>query len=104
MLRFVISLGVLGVAAAPAFAHKILLTATATELAVQVEAKYEGGEVVPAGARVALLDERGTELADGVIDETGECRLPRPAPGIYSVTVDDRQGHFEKVILVIRDG
>jgi hypothetical protein len=104
MLRCVVSLGVLGLAAAPVYAHKMLLTATATDLAVQVEVKYEGGEVVPAGSRVALVDEHGAEIADGVTDETGECRLPRPVPGVYSVTVDDRQGHFQKVILVIRDG
>src|SRR5262245_52858831 len=104
MLRYGLSSCLLTVAAAPAFAHKLVVTATATELAVQVEAKYEGGEPVPTGSKVTLADGHGTEIADGVTDETGECRLPRPAPGVYSVTVDDGQGHFEKVILVIRDG
>ena len=104
MLRYGLSLCLVTVAAAPAFAHKLVVTATATELAVQVEAKYEGGEAVPAGSKVTLLDGHRAEISDGVTDEAGECRLPRPAPGVYSVTVDDGQGHFEKVILVIRDG
>src|SRR5262245_20198767 len=104
MVRIVGILAVLGLAATPAFAHKMHVHATVTDLAVQVTAEFEGGEFVPAGAKVRLLDGNDVEVAAGELDQAGECRLSRPAPGTYSVTVDDLAGHFEKVLLVIREG
>lgn len=103
MNRFVLGTAALVLAATPAFAHKMLVSVTVTDRAVHVSASYEGGEFVPAGARVVLRDNAGTVLAEASSDETGECRLPRPAPGIYSVSVDDRQGHLQKETIVVRE-
>jgi hypothetical protein len=104
MLRFVIGLGVLGIATAPAAAHGLLVTVTVTDKAVNVVAVYEGGEPVPVGSKVTMADTRRNELADGVTDEAGECRLPRPEPGVYTVTVDDKQGHIKEVVVQVREG
>jgi hypothetical protein len=104
MFRFVVGLGVLGIATAPAAAHGLLVTVTVTDKAVNVVAAYEGGEPVPVGSKVTMADTHRTELADGVTDEAGECRLPRPEPGVYTVTVDDKQGHIKEVVVQVREG
>jgi hypothetical protein len=94
----------LGLTAPPAFAHKLIVKVTVTELAVDVHAEYEGGDVVPVGSKVAVVDRFGTDLSEGVTDEAGDCRLPRPEPGVYTIAVDDHQGHYEKVVVDIREG
>jgi hypothetical protein len=104
MLRFVVGFGVLGIATAPAAAHSLLVTVTVTDKAVNVVAVYEGGEPVPVGSKVTMADTHRTEIADGVTDEAGECRLPRPEPGVYTVIVDDKQGHIKEVVIQVRDG
>jgi hypothetical protein len=104
MFRCVVGLGVLAAAGAPAAAHGLLVTVTVTDKAVNVLAAYEGGEPVPVGSKVTMADTRRTELAVGVTDEAGECRLPRPEPGVYTVTVDDKQGHLKQVVVQVRDG
>jgi hypothetical protein len=104
MFRYVVGLGVLVAAAAPAVAHGLLVTVTVTDRAVNVVAVYEGGEPVPVGSKVTMADTRRTEPADGVTDEAGECRLPRPEPGVYTITVDDKQGHVKEVVIQVRTG
>src|SRR5262245_46913551 len=104
MVRILLALGCFGLAAAPAFAHKLLVTVTVTELAATVEAKYEDGEPVPAGARFTLTDKHGTAVSDGVTDESGECRLPRPPEGFYTATVEDAGGHRGELVFTVREG
>lgn len=78
--------------AAPAFAHKLNVTATPVPPAtLRVEAGYDDG--TPAdGATVVVTDESGAEVGRGVLDERGVCDLPRPV-GRWAVTVDDGAGH-----------
>jgi hypothetical protein len=103
MSRLPLSLLVLGFAASPAFAHKVIVTVKIDDNGLKIEAEYEGGEFVAAGAKVTVLSSSGDEVAKGETDEKGICVLPRPVSGVYTVTVDDKQGHFQKEVIVIRE-
>jgi nickel transport protein len=65
---------------------------------ILVEAYYDDN--TPARrARVKVEDERGQTVLEGLTDEEGRFRFPRPAAGEYVVIVDDGAGHRAKVSL-----
>lgn len=82
--------------AAPAFGHKLNVTATPVPPAsLRVEAGYD--DDTPAeGATVVVTDETGAEVGRGTADERGVCVVPRPA-GRWAVAVDDGAGHRTSV-------
>ena len=49
------------------------------------------------GARVLILDEAGTEVANGRTDDKGVCRLQKFKAGKYTATVQDPTGHRDEV-------
>jgi hypothetical protein len=80
-------------AVAPAaWAHALHAEAKLKGDTVTVEAFFD--DDTPArGAKVAVRDERGREVAAGRTDERGVWSFPRPAAGKYEVVVDAGAGH-----------
>lgn len=101
----VVSLVALVLVPKAAYAHRLDVEATIRETdptMIRVEAGYE--EIEPAAdAQVTLTDTHGVTVVEGRTDETGVCRLPRPAAGTYTVVVDSGDGHRAKVILTVPD-
>ena len=82
-------------APAAATAHDLRATVKVEADAVRVEADYEGEDPVQGGA-VTLTDASGAVVASGTTDDRGECTCPRPAPGSYTVVVE-QAGHRRTV-------
>jgi hypothetical protein len=93
------------VLAAPpaAFAHRLLLAATAGPAEVQVKVTYDDGEPGDVGTKVTLTDAAGAVVAAVKTDDAGVCRFPRPKPGTYTLTADDGAGHRATIPLVVAD-
>ena len=99
----VVSLAAFLLTPAAALAHRMDVEAkiTAAEpTVVRVEAGFE--EADPAQeAKVTITDAAGSTVAEGVTDQRGVCRLPRPPAGTYTVTVDGGDGHRTSVKLTV---
>ena len=100
MLRM--ALLVVGVVAAPGWA---------SAHAVGVEAKWKGDRVsvetyydddTPAvAAKVRVVAEDGTAVAEGKTDDKGQWSFPTPPPGKYRIAIDAGAGHLAKTTLTI---
>lgn len=99
--RILVVLAAVLAAPSAAFAHRLLVTATAGPTEVLVAVRYEGGEEGEPGTKVTLSDAAGSVVASAVTDAAGTCRLPRPAPGTYTLAADDGAGHREAVPFAI---
>ena len=82
---------------APAFAlaHDLQAKWTATATELRVEADYEGEDPVQGGA-VTVTDANGAVVASGKTDDRGIWTCPRPAPGTYTIVVE-QAGHRAKM-------
>lgn len=99
----VVSLASFLLTPAAALAHRMDVEARITEAepaVVRVEAGYEATEPAQE-AKVTITDPTGATVAEGMTDDRGVCRLPRPAAGTYTVTVDDGAGHRTSVRLTV---
>jgi len=55
------------------------------------------------GAKVQLLDTKGSYIAEATTDDKGEFRLPLPPAGTYTLSVDAGWGHAVKERVVIAE-
>jgi hypothetical protein len=99
---------------ATAAAGGVLLSpaaASAHGMAARVEVRadslhllaYFDDDTPAESAAVSVVDAAGREVLTGTTDERGECTLPRPAPGRYTLTAKC-VGHVAKVEFPVEAG
>jgi hypothetical protein len=79
-----------------ATAHDLIAKVKLLPDRVVVEAGFDD-ETPAEGARVAILNESGSEVASGRTDERGECRLSNLSRGKYKAIVEWGGGHRDEV-------
>jgi myo-inositol-hexaphosphate 3-phosphohydrolase len=92
----------LGASALPVLAHRMDISATASGAELRVVVGYEG-DMAAAKAQVTVYDDRKQEVAQGETDTAGVCVLAKPKAGVYTIMVDDHQGHISKTTIRIED-
>ena len=90
-----LALAVVLFAPAVATAHDLRATVKVEVEILRVEADYEGEDPVQGGL-VTLTDATGAVVASGKTDDRGIWTCPRPAPGNYTVVVE-QAGHRRTV-------
>lgn len=78
-----------------AAAHDLKATVKLQADVVVVEAGFDD-ETPAQGAKVAILDASGKEIATGKTDETGVWKFKKPEPGKYRAIVESA-GHRDEV-------
>jgi hypothetical protein len=99
-VRHFLPLALLLAGTTPAVAHRLIVVAVPDGDRVKVEAYYED-ETPARDAKVLVLLGQQT-VAEGRTDDKGIWTCPPPAPGTYTVRVQDK-GHAGKDTLVIAD-
>ena len=99
--RLLVVLAAVLAAPSAAFAHRLLVAASAGPVEVVVTVRYDAGDPGEAGTMVTLTDAAGAVIASAATDDAGRCRLPRPRPGAYTLTADDGAGHREAIPFVV---
>ncbi|MSU77815.1 MAG: carboxypeptidase regulatory-like domain-containing protein [Gemmataceae bacterium] len=95
-----LALAFLSVFAAPALAHRVFIAFAARENHIEIEAFYE--DDTPAyTAKVKVVDDDGTTVAEGMTDAKGLWTFPAPKPGTYVVHLDAGAGHRLKKKLTV---
>ena len=88
------------IAAAPASAHALGVTASLRNNHVEVEAYYS--DDTPArDAAVMVHDHAGRFVAEGRSDEQGKWQFAAPRPGPYTIVVDAGAGHRKSTKLLV---
>jgi hypothetical protein len=96
----VLTVAAILVATSPAQAHRLIVDPRVVGDQVKVEAFYEDDTPAQNAKVTVWLDKE--KVAEGRTDEKGVWKFPKPAPGTYTVRVEDL-GHAGKELLVISD-
>ncbi|MCE9529871.1 MAG: hypothetical protein K8T89_01825 [Planctomycetes bacterium] len=100
ILRSVVPLIALGITAAPAHAHRMMLEVKLKDQRLRVEAFYD--DDTPAQLAKILVENAQKDIVvQGVTDEKGVWNCLIPASGEYTIRAEARDGHFAKERLTI---